>query len=209
VLRLLLDGFLPACAMDAVPEGERRSGLRELGLPFASDPAVTRHLAAFLRAAADRGAVRPGVLLLNGGFFTPEEARARLVEVVSGWFPGPGGGAWAPRVLVNRSPATAVAEGAAYSGLVRRGFGLRIGAAAPAPISWPWAAHRMATTVAPSASFPAALRKAPATGSRDGSSLSGRTVFCPSRCCRASRAARRWAMSRPSTPPRCTGTGRS
>jgi hypothetical protein len=131
VLRLLLDGFLPVCAVSAAPEDERRSGLRELGLPFASDPAVTRHLAAFLRGAAGEDAVRPDVLLLNGGFFTPEEARTRLVEVVSGWFADRSGRAWAPRVLVNRSPATAVAEGAAYSGLVRRGLGLRIGGGSP------------------------------------------------------------------------------
>jgi hypothetical protein len=131
VLRLLLDGFLPICEIGATPAEERRSGLRELGLPFASDPAVTRHLAAFLRQAAGQGPARPDVLLLNGGFFTPEEARARLVEVVSGWFAGAAGGAWAPRVLANRAPAVAVAEGAAYSGLVRRGLGLRIGGGSP------------------------------------------------------------------------------
>jgi len=131
VLRLLLDGFMPICAISAAPGAERRGGLRELGLPFALDPAVTRHLAAFLRSTAEQGAVRPEVLLLNGGFFTPEEARARLVEVVSGWFADPPGSAWAPRVLVNRSPAVAVAEGAAYSGLVRRGLGLRIGGGSP------------------------------------------------------------------------------
>ena len=130
VLRLLLDGFMPICSISAAPGGERRSGLRELGLPFASDPAVTRHLAAFLRSA-EQGSVRPDVLLLNGGFFTPEEARARLVEVVSGWFANPASSTWAPRVLANRSPAVAVAEGAAYSGLVRRGLGLRIGGGSP------------------------------------------------------------------------------
>ncbi len=131
VRRLLLDGFMPICPISAAPEGERRSGLRELGLPFASDPAVTRHLAAFLRSAAEQGAVRPDVLLLNGGFFTPEEARARLVEVVSGWFGDSPARTWTPRVLVNQSPAVAVAEGAAYSGLVRRGLGLAIEGGSP------------------------------------------------------------------------------
>jgi hypothetical protein len=131
VLRVLLDGFLPSCAIDAIPEVQRRSGLRELGLPFASDPAITRHLAAFLRSAGDQGAVRPDVLLLNGGFFTPEETRARLADVLSGWFADPTGRPWAPRVLANRSPAVAVAEGAAYSALVRRGLGLRIGGGSP------------------------------------------------------------------------------
>jgi len=128
VLRLLLDGFLPLTAIDAEPDATRRTGLREIGLPFASDPAVTRHLAAFLRSA---GVVRPDVLLLNGGFFTPDEAQARLARVVSGWFAGAGGSTWAPRVLANRSPAVAVAEGAAYSGLVRRGLGLSISGGNP------------------------------------------------------------------------------
>src|SRR5262249_34385693 len=77
VLRLLLDGFLPVCAIDAELDATRRTGLRELGLPFASDPAVTRHLATFLRSAGDRGAVRPDALLLNGGVFTPHQAPAR------------------------------------------------------------------------------------------------------------------------------------
>jgi hypothetical protein len=131
VLRLLLDGFLPLCPIDAEPETGRRSGLRELGLPFASDPAITRHLAAFLRSAGDREVLRPDVLLLNGGFFTPDEARARLARVIATWFADAGDPAWAPRVLANRSPAVAVAEGAAYSGLVRRGLGLRIGGGNP------------------------------------------------------------------------------
>jgi hypothetical protein len=131
VLRLLLDGFLPMCTMSDAAGAERRSGLRELGLPFVSDPAVTRHLAAFLRGTAEQEIVRPDVLLLNGGFFTPEEARARLVEVVSAWFADPSDPAWSPRVLANRSPAVAVAEGAAYAGLVQRGLGLRIGGGSP------------------------------------------------------------------------------
>ena len=131
VVRLLLDGFLPACALDAEPEAGRRSGLRELGLPFAADPAITRHLARFLRAAGDRGAVRPDVLLLNGGFFTPEETQTRLAQVVSGWFTEADGRPWPLRVLANAAPAVAVAEGAAYSGLVRRGLGLRIGGGHP------------------------------------------------------------------------------
>ena len=72
VLALLLDGFLPRCASDATPATERRSGLRELGLPFATDPAITRHLAAFLREAGDEGApARPDAVLFNGGLLHP------------------------------------------------------------------------------------------------------------------------------------------
>jgi molecular chaperone DnaK (HSP70) len=131
VLGLLDEGFLPL--VDHV-EGEprdSRAGLRELGLPYASDPAVTRHLGRFLQSVETGPALqRPNVVLFNGGFFTPPETRSRVVEQLRRWFhrdEEP----WEPRVLSNRSPATAVAEGAAYSGVVRRGHGVRIGGGSP------------------------------------------------------------------------------
>jgi molecular chaperone DnaK (HSP70) len=126
VLALLLDGFLPGCALTDSPEQERRSGLRELGLPFAADPAITRHLAAFLREAGGAGEhARLDAVLFNGGFFTPEESRARVAAVLGQWF------GRAPRVLANASPATAVAEGAAYFGLAARGLGPRVTGGSP------------------------------------------------------------------------------
>ena len=123
VLALLLGGFLPECDASASPalERDRRTGLRELGLPYASDPAITRHLAAFLREAGTAGGpARADAVLFNGGFFTPDEARARVAEVLGRWF------GQAPRVLTNASPATAVAEGAAFFGLAQRGLGPRV-----------------------------------------------------------------------------------
>jgi len=47
VLRTLTDGFLPITAPDEMPVRGRTTGLRELGLPYAADAAITRHLAAF------------------------------------------------------------------------------------------------------------------------------------------------------------------
>ena len=129
VLTLALNGFLPFVAADAVPALSRRAGLRELGLPYAADPAVTKHLAAFLRGDDDMP-VRPDLVLFNGGFFTPPELRNRVEHVLARWFE-PNGSGWTPHVLVNRSPATAVADGAAYFGLVRRGHGVRIGGGSP------------------------------------------------------------------------------
>ena len=41
---------------------------RELGLPYVSDPAVTRHLAAFLSTTD----AQPDAILFNGGFFIPD-----------------------------------------------------------------------------------------------------------------------------------------
>ena len=86
VLELLMDGFLPLTAPEEMPKRSRSSGLREVGLPYASDPAITKHLAAFLRqagaamngqsGAASRKAVRssmvrPDAVLFNGGFCIP------------------------------------------------------------------------------------------------------------------------------------------
>ncbi|ETW94829.1 MAG: hypothetical protein ETSY1_33170 [Candidatus Entotheonella factor] len=132
VMATLLDGFLPQTAWDDYPERERRVGLRELGLPYASEPAITKHLAYFLRAAATGQAdakapdmMCPNAILFNGGFFTPELVRERILEAMTGWLRDKGGNREL-KVLQNAIPETAVAVGAAYYGHVRRSGGLRI-----------------------------------------------------------------------------------
>jgi hypothetical protein len=135
VVKILTEGFLPITAPGDLPARGRATGLRELGLPYASDPAITRHLAAFLTQAAlgmnsplaDRGMVQPDAVLFNGGFCAPAVTRERIVEALSAWFDGDQTG-WRPRVLDNHSVESSVARGAAYYGQVRRGIGLRIGA---------------------------------------------------------------------------------
>jgi molecular chaperone DnaK (HSP70) len=133
VRELVLEGFFPHVGPDDLPRRSGRSGLLELGLPYQSEPAITRHALAFLRDHAAEAAEasgrpasplpRPDALLLNGGVFTPAAVRERIQEVLSSWFPG------APpiRLLGVDRLDVAVARGAAYSGLVRRGLGLRIG----------------------------------------------------------------------------------
>ena len=117
VLALLVDGFLPPVASDASP-ARRASGFQEFGLPYAPDPAITRHLAAFLRAHD----TRPDLLLFNGGLFESAQLRERLSEVLASWFPNE----TQPVVLQNERLHLAVAIGAAYYGVVRRGKGVRI-----------------------------------------------------------------------------------
>jgi molecular chaperone DnaK (HSP70) len=125
----LVDGFFPHCAAGDRPQAQRRSALQEIGLPYATDPGVTRHLAQFLSrhrdAMAQAGnAARPTALLFNGGVMRAPVLRQRLVEVVESWF---GGGTTASlRVLERGDPEYAVARGAAYYGLARRGRGVRI-----------------------------------------------------------------------------------
>jgi molecular chaperone DnaK (HSP70) len=126
VKELLVDGFFPTVSLDERPERRRVSGFRELGLPFETDTAITRHLAAFLsvNAAGDDGKpVRPTHLLFNGGVFKSAAFRERLTEIVGGWFKKAG----APDVLEgNHDLDYAVARGAAYYGVAKHGRGVRI-----------------------------------------------------------------------------------
>jgi DNA-K related protein/Hsp70 protein len=140
VLELLMDGFLPLTSPEEMPKRSRLSGLREVGLPYASDPAITKHLAAFLRqagatmngqsSAALQKAVQssmtqPDAILFNGGFCIPTAAQERIVEAIAGWFGGKESG-WCPKILCSDAMGSAVAVGAAYYGRVRRGEGLRV-----------------------------------------------------------------------------------
>jgi len=134
---VLLDGFFPRVDADARPETPRRVALTALGLPYAHDPAFTRHLAAFLgRHAASTASLPPGVhaegrsflhptaILFNGGPTKAAPVRARILEVLESWIAAEGGRP--PKVLEGGDPDLAVARGAAYYGLVRRGRGVRI-----------------------------------------------------------------------------------
>ncbi len=143
---IAVDGFFPLTNRDEIPDRGARSGMQEFGLPFVADPAVPKHLSQFLRrhraeagvthlapsggldgpGALDRPA-RPDAILFNGGALTPEIVRRRIAEVITAWFADEPGPAYAPRVLTNISLDLAVAQGAAYYGVVRRGEGIRIG----------------------------------------------------------------------------------
>ncbi|MEZ4427973.1 MAG: Hsp70 family protein [Nannocystaceae bacterium] len=127
VERVLVDGFLPRTRPGEVATRAGRAGLTTLGLPYTTDPAIPRHLCAFLRqhvhAAREAGAEitdglpRPDRVLLNGGVFNAKVMVARLAEVLEGWY-----GAPVP-VLEHTSLDTAVARGAARFALGKRGFG--------------------------------------------------------------------------------------
>jgi hypothetical protein len=131
VERVLVNGFFPECAVTDEPRRQRGVGLQELGLPYASDPAVTKHLAAFLHRQAEALAERPRggrskkkvsgltAVLFNGGVFKAEPLRKRIVSTLGKW-------GHPVKVLPNDDLDLAVARGAAYYGLVRRGRGVRI-----------------------------------------------------------------------------------
>ena len=108
-LELALEGFLPFSERGEKPKDEKRSLFRELGLPYVSDPAVTRHLNEFLEQADEA----PDAILFNGGFFIPEILRERVADVVAKWY------GRRPEILENSDLDLAVARGAAYYSYVR------------------------------------------------------------------------------------------
>jgi molecular chaperone DnaK (HSP70) len=113
---LLVDGFFPAVGADARATKRRAAGLREMGLPYAHDPAITRHLAEFL----GRFGRMPTAVLFNGGVMKAERLQARVVELLRAWCGRD------VRVLGGGDLDLAVALGAAHYGEVRRGKGVRI-----------------------------------------------------------------------------------
>ncbi|MDY6909955.1 MAG: Hsp70 family protein [Thermodesulfobacteriota bacterium] len=134
----ILEGFFPYCPPDVRPEGGRRTGITEWGLPYVQDPAVTHHLAAFWRKHMDlvrretgRSVLFPDFVLFNGGALIPGRIRRRLRETVGSWFRKEAGADWLPEELSNPHPDLAVSLGAAYYGLVRLGEGVRVGAGSP------------------------------------------------------------------------------
>lgn len=123
----LEQGFLPDCTLNDRPRERRRMGLRTFGLDYASDPALTRHLAAFLGRHApgsdDGGPRMPSAVLFNGGVTRSPLLRTRVRDVLRSWQNGEHGGL---TVLEESHPDLGVAAGAAWYAVVQREGGVRI-----------------------------------------------------------------------------------
>jgi hypothetical protein len=140
VARTVVEGFFPEVPLSARPAVRARTGLTQLGLPYASDPAITTHLAAFLGRQADAVArlsgfvpkrttgkspiLCPTAVLFNGGVMKGELLRERVVTTLNAWLAE--AGAPPARILSAPDLDLAVARGAASYALARRGKGLRI-----------------------------------------------------------------------------------
>ncbi len=132
VNELLESGFYPLVPADAPPPRRGATGIRQMGLPYAQEPAVTVHLLQFLRYAshvAKGGDGLPGSellyphkILFNGGSMKSRIARLRVLAALESWFPGQP----APDELAGEDYSLAVAIGAAYYGRVRRGTGVKV-----------------------------------------------------------------------------------
>lgn len=147
VTSTLVEGFFPQVEASARPVSRTRGGLTQLGLPYAQDPGITRHLAALLGRqsgatadlegfsghrtgmAADSTAtpanfLHPTAVLFNGGVFKSPLLTERTLAILNAWLAADG--APAARMLSGADMDLAVARGAAYYGYVRQGQGVRI-----------------------------------------------------------------------------------
>ncbi len=127
VRQIALDGFFPLSALTDLPD-KKRSGVVEFGLPYAAEPAVSKHIAAFLqihsqaaKEALGSDTIVPDALLLNGGVFRSEPITRRVIELLDRWSSG------RTVLLENKHPELAVAYGAVSYALARRDKKIRIG----------------------------------------------------------------------------------
>lgn len=130
VLETLVEGFFPQAAITDHPVQQARGALTQMGLPYAQDAGITRHLAAFLTRQSgamgqtDNAFIRPTAVLLNGGVLKAPKLSQRLMQVINGWLSA--AGAPEARLLEGADLDLAVAKGASYFGSSRLGKGVRI-----------------------------------------------------------------------------------
>ena len=130
VRSIALDGFFPLSGLNDLPD-RKRSGVVEFGLPYAAEPAISKHIAAFLKlhsqAALDalngEGAV-PDAVLLNGGVFRSRPLTQRMLDLIASWRGD------SPKLLENKHPELSVALGAVSYAQARRNKQIRIGGGA-------------------------------------------------------------------------------
>ncbi|HHF3026849.1 Hsp70 family protein [Vibrio diabolicus] len=154
VQQTLVDGFFPQVAITDHPVQRNRGALTQMGLPYAQDAGITRHIAAFLSkqahaqsggesaqaqdfnpfanmpgmpgadAAQSADFIKPTVILFNGGVLKSKLLASRLEDTINEWLIE--ADAEMAKRLTGVDLDLAVASGAAYYGSVRRGQGVRI-----------------------------------------------------------------------------------
>ncbi len=134
VEQTLVNGFFPEAAITEHPVEKPRAALTQIGLPYAQDAGITRHIAGFLSKQAGASDslgfdsqdefIKPSAILFNGGALKAPALANRLLSIINGWLTG--AGANEARLLDGADLDLAVAKGAAYFGYVKKGNGVRI-----------------------------------------------------------------------------------
>lgn len=120
VEQLLLKGFFKTYQLEEALQISSRRGIKTMGLPYEDEPAITKHLALFLKQAC---CLEKGVdyILFNGGALKPKLFQNAILECLHNWFPHKN-----PVILDSNSLDLAVSRGAAYFGKAKKGLGLCI-----------------------------------------------------------------------------------
>ena len=128
---IVLDGFFPVVDKQAPEKQKLRKAISEFGLPYETEPAITRHIGMFLEKHAD-DVIKyldkppfPDLILFNGGSLKSDIIQQQIRQAIRQWFSA--GDEKRPEILENPVPDLAVALGAAYYGLVKLGKGVRVG----------------------------------------------------------------------------------
>ncbi|NVH50522.1 Hsp70 family protein [Photobacterium damselae subsp. damselae] len=137
VQQTLVEGFFPQTAVEEIPVQTARGALTQMGLPYAQDAAVSRHVASFLSRQSQAveelfekyeqvhdGFIRPTAILFNGGVLKSSLLADRLMSIINSWLTT--AGSEEAKRLQGLDLDLAVASGASYYGSVRRGKGVRI-----------------------------------------------------------------------------------
>jgi hypothetical protein len=122
VLPFILDGFFSKALLGDRPVTRPPSGVREVGLPYAQDPSINRHLASFLQVAGFMTGTGPNLVLFNGGVFNAPILRERICEQLALWFPESG----VRELKVDTYDLNVARGGALFSHNTALGKGLRI-----------------------------------------------------------------------------------
>jgi molecular chaperone DnaK (HSP70) len=141
--QVVVEGFFARTSIGDLPRESRTGALQEFGLPYASDPVVSKHIARFLNQSLQnvkaseklaalvgprvgREVLIPTAVLFNGGVFKAPAIRARVLDLLADW-----NGGQPVRELEGFDPDLAVARGAAIYGRHRvTGKGVRVKAGA-------------------------------------------------------------------------------
>ena len=126
VEKIILGGFFAHCNIDDDTQLTRRGGLQELGLQYAAEPNILRHIISFLHKnkVGEQQFRHPTAVLFNGGVFKANKLRNQTVDAINAWLSDDN--ADEVRVLENNDYDLAVAFGASYFGQVKTGSGVRI-----------------------------------------------------------------------------------
>jgi len=134
VQQVLVEGFFPQTPVTEHPVAQPRTALTQIGLPYAQDAAISRHLAAFLNRQHDAVTelfgeseddfIKPTAILFNGGVLKSDLLSTRLMTIINDWLTE--ADADEAKLLTGLDLDLAVASGACYYGFVRQGKGVRI-----------------------------------------------------------------------------------